>query len=193
MDRQAYIIHSSELIQNSLSDLLRINFRCTVHSNHPDKINENIVFDDIASSFFFIEHTFHNSIWGKNLIRNYPNSCIEISAHQTQHEHFSTSFSIYDSESTIIDKLKPIFNLGHNSDETTESLTNREQDVLKLVALGHANKEIADKLFISTHTVMSHRKNITEKLRIKSISGLTVYAIINKLIPMDQLNSETIV
>lgn len=67
-------------------------------------------------------------------------------------------------------------------------LSVREKDVLRLVAMGFPNKEIADKLFISIHTVVTHRKNITEKLGIKSISGLTVYAIINGIIDSDSIN-----
>lgn len=73
--------------------------------------------------------------------------------------------------------LKPSQN-----DFLNEELSAREKDVLKLVALGMTNKEIADKLFISTHTVITHRKNLTAKLGIKTIAGLTVYAVINKLI-----------
>ncbi|WP_277345468.1 response regulator transcription factor [Maribellus sediminis] len=70
------------------------------------------------------------------------------------------------------------------SDDTDNSgeLTIREKEVLRLIALGNTNKTIADTLFISTHTVISHRKNITEKLGIKSIPGLTVYAIIQKIV-----------
>jgi DNA-binding CsgD family transcriptional regulator len=48
-------------------------------------------------------------------------------------------------------------------------LTLREKEVIRLIAIGYANKEIADRLNISIHTVISHRKNITEKLNIKSI------------------------
>lgn len=62
------------------------------------------------------------------------------------------------------------------------ALTQREKDVLKLVASGLSNKVVAARLFISIHTVISHRKNLTEKLGIRSASGLTAYAIINKLI-----------
>ena len=62
-----------------------------------------------------------------------------------------------------------------------DNLSKREIAVLKLVAQGKTNKEIADELFISTHTVITHRKNITQKLGIKTISGLTMYALINNL------------
>ncbi len=66
-------------------------------------------------------------------------------------------------------------------------LSDREIEVLKEVASGLSNKEIADKLFISINTVISHRKKITEKLDIKSISGLTVYALMNDLINPDEI------
>lgn len=61
-------------------------------------------------------------------------------------------------------------------------LSRREINVLKQVALGKTNKEIADALFLSPHTVITHRKNITRKLGIYTVSGLTVYALINNLI-----------
>lgn len=66
-------------------------------------------------------------------------------------------------------------------------LSEREIEVLRHVALGLANKEIADRLFISTNTVITHRKNITEKLGIKTIPGLTVYAIMNKIINTEEV------
>lgn len=72
-------------------------------------------------------------------------------------------------------------------------LTDREIDVVTQVALGKTNKEIADQLNISIHTVISHRKNITEKLGIKSISGLTVYAILNNLIDANTIDPESLI
>lgn len=63
-----------------------------------------------------------------------------------------------------------------------EELTHREREVLIAVARGMMNKEIADLYNISVHTVISHRKNIIGKTGIKSVSGLTVYALLNNLI-----------
>ena len=63
-----------------------------------------------------------------------------------------------------------------------EDLSEREIEVLVAVAKGLQNKEIAETLNISVHTVMSHRKNIIAKTGIKSIAGLTVYALMNGLI-----------
>lgn len=69
-----------------------------------------------------------------------------------------------------------------------EELSDREKDVLIQVVKGLSNKEIADVLCISTHTVISHRKNITRKLNIRSTAGLTIYAIVNHLIDINNLS-----
>ena len=58
----------------------------------------------------------------------------------------------------------------------------REREILVAVARGLTNREIADQYFISIHTVISHRKNITRKTGIKTIAGLTVYALLNNMI-----------
>ena len=71
--------------------------------------------------------------------------------------------------------------------QETEELSDREKDVLVQVVRGLSNKEIADVLFISTHTVISHRKNIARKLNIHSTAGLTIYAIVNKLVDINTL------
>ncbi len=98
---------------------------------------------------------------------------------------------INNSDDSIVKLLSSFF--SENNDKMNDQTQNdeisvREKDVLKLVAMGLPNKEIADRLFISIHTVITHRKNITEKLGIKSISGLTVYAIINGIVDSDSIN-----
>lgn len=72
-----------------------------------------------------------------------------------------------------------------NQNQQQETISEREIDVLKLLVAGNANKEIADKLNISTHTVISHRKKISQKTGIKSVSGLTIYAVVNNIISID--------
>ena len=69
------------------------------------------------------------------------------------------------------------------SEEENYELSDREREVLILVAQGCSSKEIADRLFISIHTVNTHRKNITRKTGIKSVAGLTVYATLHNLLP----------
>ena len=75
----------------------------------------------------------------------------------------------------------------HKVEQATEELSEREKDVLIQVVRGLSNKEIADVLCISMHTVISHRKHITNKLNIHSTAGLTIYAIVNKLVDINSL------
>ena len=72
---------------------------------------------------------------------------------------------------------------GREGDSEEDSaLSPREKEILVCVAKGTINKEIADALNISIHTVISHRKNITRKTGIKTVAGLTVYALLNNLL-----------
>lgn len=90
-------------------------------------------------------------------------------------------------ESEIAD-LQELIASGNNLKENKlKPLSQRELDVLRLVALGLLNKEIADKLNISLNTVLSHRKNITAKLGIKTVSGLIFYCISNGYISADEI------
>lgn len=90
-----------------------------------------------------------------------------------------------DTHGQLQEKLNKIFNTQKPKEN---ELTQRENDIVRCIALGKTNKEIADSLFISPHTVITHRKNITQKLGIKSVSGLTVFAILNNLITVDEVN-----
>ena len=89
-----------------------------------------------------------------------------------------------DTEKVMLRKLEKhlVVLSGKNTDNPHDEISDRERDVLRLVAQGFTNKEIADRLFISSHTVITHRKNITAKLGIKTIAGLTMYALINQII-----------
>jgi DNA-binding CsgD family transcriptional regulator len=87
----------------------------------------------------------------------------------------------------LIERLEQLFSNENNYTENNKGLSARETDVLQLIVKGITNKEIADKLNISLNTVLSHRKNITAKLGIKTISGLTYYAIMNGLISADEI------
>ena len=77
----------------------------------------------------------------------------------------------------------PALALKHDGQDSMDSvLSEREREVLVQVAKGLSNKEIADALCLSTHTVITHRKNIAAKLNIHSTAGLTIYAIANGLV-----------
>ena len=66
--------------------------------------------------------------------------------------------------------------------QDSEALSDREKDVIIALVQGMSNKEIADHLYISTNTVITHRRNIARKLQIHSPAGLTIYAIVNGLV-----------
>jgi regulator of cell morphogenesis and NO signaling len=70
---------------------------------------------------------------------------------------------------------------------TSEQLSIREKEIIACVAKGMTSKEIADKLCLSVHTVTTHRRNITGKLQIHTPAGLTIYAIVNKLVSLDEI------
>lgn len=70
------------------------------------------------------------------------------------------------------------------------NISEREVEIIKLIAEGFINKEIADKLFLSTHTVNTHRKNIMAKLGVSNATGIVIFAVKEKLIsPKDFLFS----
>ena len=98
-------------------------------------------------------------------------------------KQYNATIDINDTRQEVENKLNEA--LAKESEEEEKlnyELSERETDVLIAVAKGMQNKEIADNLNISIHTVISHRKNIVAKTGIKSVAGLTVYALINNLI-----------
>jgi DNA-binding NarL/FixJ family response regulator len=103
---------------------------------------------------------------------------------------FDGVINIYDSPEIIISLIKKTINSNPGAEpvRAEEILSERETEVLQLLATGLANKAIADKLNISINTVITHRKNISQKTGIKSISGLTIYAVVKKLISIDNVN-----
>jgi len=68
-----------------------------------------------------------------------------------------------------------------------DNLSQREKEIIRCVVRGLSNKEIAEELFISIHTVITHRRNIARKLEIHSPALLTVYAIVNKLVDISEV------
>lgn len=99
-------------------------------------------------------------------------------------KNYDEIISIYDSPAAVISKLRN--SLTHTSGkspaDSREELSAREKEILVCVARGMLNKEIADRYHISIYTVITHRKNITRKTGIKTVAGLTVYALLNNLI-----------
>lgn len=87
--------------------------------------------------------------------------------------------------SEVAAKLMQEFSAPRTADDTVEQLTEREMDVLRLIAKGKSNKEIADSLVISEKTVKTHVSNILSKLHLADRTQAAIYALRQRLVPMD--------
>ena len=105
--------------------------------------------------------------------------------------NYDESLTIYDDADTIREKLNRLLNVpGEETEEELagqEVLSSREKEIITCVVKGMTNKEIADALYLSAHTVITHRRNIARKLQIHSPAGLTIYAIVNKLVELQDI------
>lgn len=104
------------------------------------------------------------------------------------------TINTYQSEKALTKDILQLYKHGHQhqppvqEDMTVpELLTKREIEVLILITRGYINKEIAEELHIGLTTVISHRKNIQEKLGIKSVPGLTIYAVMHGYINVNEI------
>ena len=106
-------------------------------------------------------------------------------------KQYDERISIYDSVDQLKDKLDKLFETPvEETTDDTEILSLREKEILTCVVKGQTNKEIAQTLFLSTHTFITHRRNIVRKLEIHSTAGLTIYAIVNKLVEIDEIKKD---
>ena len=105
---------------------------------------------------------------------------------------FSYTLNIQDNKYQLVESLQKIVGKRNIEDASNEQLlSKRENEILRQLALGLTNQEVADKLFLSVHTVMTHRKKITRKLGIKTVSGLTVFALMNKLVDIREVERQS--
>lgn len=102
---------------------------------------------------------------------------------------YDESVNIFDDIEIINRKLLGIMHFSDDEIDTSEQepLSIREKEIICFVVKGMTNKEIAESLFLSIHTVMTHRRNIAKKLQIHSPAGLTIYAIVNKLVDISDV------
>lgn len=99
---------------------------------------------------------------------------------------YDATISVYDSEEQIHAKIVRLGD-GRLEQERQEPLSAREREIVVCIVKGMTNKQIAENLCISTHTVITHRRNIVGKLQIHSSAGLTIYAIVNKLVELSEI------
>ncbi len=185
------IIEPSDIIYEGLSVLLH---KTTKHLYlfHIDSLEElsnailnesinivilnPIVLQNRLKYFAKIQKQYANIVWFSLIYAYFENELLS---------KFHDTISISDSTEILTQKINKSFNYNNCGDTSQDQLSEREIDVLALLIKGLLNKEVAEELNISIHTVISHRKNITKKTGIKSLSGLTIYAISKKIIPID--------
>ena len=168
--------HGGFVIETVLTDLSREN-EATVRDSMADiVIVDPIIFD------------FASRPSGRSRISDLTDAAVVASPTVLQDDEsiksYDEAISIYDTPAAVISKLRN--SLAHSSGsprtDNREELSAREKEILVCVARGMLNKEIADRFHISIYAVITHRKNITRKTGIKTVAGLTVYALLNNLI-----------
>jgi DNA-binding NarL/FixJ family response regulator len=113
------------------------------------------------------------------------------SSRDRQKRDAKTIIHLEEDKESIMGKIRDLLDSqDHSQNERANiKLSPRETTIVRMVSMGLTNRQIAEKLFLSTHTVMTHRKNISSKLGIKSVSGLTIYAIVNNIITLEEVSS----
>ncbi len=89
-----------------------------------------------------------------------------------------------------VEAIEPPEQHEHHAADSNQGLTARESEIVQCIARGLSTKEIAEKLFLSAHTVTTHRRNICSKLDIHSAAGLTIYAIIHGLVDISEIKAQ---
>ncbi|MGQ7870895.1 response regulator transcription factor [Sunxiuqinia sp. sy24] len=200
MKENVFIVHRSEIIRKGLTLILQEYFKMEITQLTSAKDLNSFSGISNSTMILMLEAQSDRNQEAIDLLKkNNDVSLVGIYGENEEErlaEMFDYQLTLYASPIQIQTLIQVIRQSGSKNKSTmieSGELTIREKDVIKLIALGLANKEIADKLFISIHTVISHRKNITEKLGIKSISGLTVYAIMNNLLDLQDINPEELI
>ena len=200
MKENVFIIHRSEIIRRGLALILQEYFKIEITQLNSAKDLSSFAGISNSTTILILEAGVEQNTKAiEQLQKNndvflvgFFSETINESA-GVQYDYHLTQYSSAIQIQKLIQVIRQAGSKQKNNLLENGELTSREKDVIKLIALGLANKEIADKLFISIHTVISHRKNITEKLGIKSISGLTVYAIMNNLLDIQDINPEELI
>ncbi|MFA7626772.1 MAG: LuxR C-terminal-related transcriptional regulator [Candidatus Kapaibacterium sp.] len=187
------IISNSYLISKSLSEIIIEEFGSVSVVNNLNDFDDFLaLLRNTSKKCFIVDwiflENFSHSI--ENLNEEISHIPIFLNSHQLRKfSKYENYIMLNDDKRKIADKLHKFvepLNRQIEEDNGSNELSKREKLILQLVAKGDTTKAIADKLNISSMTVSSHRKNICAKLGIKTISGLTAYAIINGLVELNE-------
>lgn len=152
-----------------------------VRTQCPDMLIVNPAFGDYFDIGKFREETSGKKIRVIALVTSFVDASLL--------SKYDESISIFDDLERLSKKISGLLNVPSEEEdlENQDALSQREKEVVICVVKGMTNKEIAEKLFLSIHTVITHRRNISKKLQIHSAAGLTIYAIVNKLVTLNDV------
>ena len=188
MKRKVLIVEPSEVIVAGLTDTLQ---HADVKILQPETTDENLMqrLDMLKPDILIINPTLNDNVTelrkGRRMVIV---ALLYQYVKQSRLKYFDAVIDIRDSRQSILQMVRELSTKTMADDNATiasHELTRRETAVLVEVAKGLSNKEIASRLNVSIFTVTTHRKNIVRKTGIKSVAGLTVYALIHNLIDED--------
>ena len=149
-----------------------------LRTQYPDILVVNPTFGDYFDVVRFREETTGKGIRVVALVSSFIDANLL--------SKYDDSISIFDDLETLSNKITRL-DEPDTEEDGQETLSQREKEIVVCVVKGMTNKEIAEKLFLSIHTVITHRRNISKKLQIHSAAGLTIYAIVNKLVELSDV------
>lgn len=187
MKRKVLIVEPSELIVDGLMATLQ---HTDIKVLQPEVSAENLDqrLDVLSPDILIINPTLNDNVTELRKGRRMAVVALVYQyIKQSRLKYFDAVIDIRDSRQSILQTVRELSAKTMADDNTTSSheLTRRETAVLIEVAKGLSNKEIASRLNVSIFTVTTHRKNIVRKTGIKSVAGLTVYALLHNLIDED--------
>ena len=190
MRKRILLIEKSPIVAAGFATILQkqATFEVSSVTDNLSRISERIVVDHpdlIVLNPSLVDYSKRNTF--RSLIPDAQNIPIVALVYHYFDQQWLRSFNrvieINEDAEKINNQLTDALNSFTEPAESSElyELSDREREVLVELSKGLSNKEIADKLHISVHTVITHRKNIIKKTGIKSVAGLTVYAMLNNL------------
>lgn len=188
------IVEPSVIIRNGVVSVLkRLNLDIDIVeiSDMPqlqgllEKHNPDVVIiDPTQIGMFSLQHIKENLSGSKKFIALQSNL-----ADASALKGYDEFISLYDSAEQIKAKVESVISKNEQNNSDKQELSQREKEIVSCIVKGLTNKQIAETLHLSVHTVMTHRRNISGKLQIHSSAGLAIYAIVNKLVSLDEIKN----
>lgn len=190
---QIIIVHDSYIIRKGLKLLSEECFSSPniIESSNIEEFTNTL--KNNISDLIFIKNSFLNNstnlFIGKLSIKKQGIKLVSICDNEKaeKNDFVDLFLNIDEEKHDLISKISELYPNVHKKNKST--ISKRETAIIEQVAKGLTNNEIAEKLFLSPHTVITHRKNISKKLGIKSVSGITIYAILNNIINPNELDN----